>query len=131
MYLLLAALVSTDANAFELPGSNICLTPSCLSISLGGNGSILPPDWYWGTYRELGGNMNWFRIEATVEATSPVYITVGEYTLGERYYSAEESDERTSVYYVPAVEDAVVSAYSRDTGAYFYLVFDGSEKAPW
>lgn len=134
MYLLAAALVSVSAHAdpllIGLPHGG-CSTrpPPCLGIQMGGDGTILPPDWYERAYAALDGNLNWLRVAVSHEYGS-YGLRFGDFVLDERWAVREESDERTTVYYVPASAGMIVAARG-DRDALFVLEIEGAEKAPF
>ena len=134
MYLLLAAIASGNVAHAELllglPGGHCAnRPPPCLGIQMGGDGTILPPDWFEREYALLDGNLNWLRIAVSHEYGA-YDLRFGEFLLDERWAVREESNERTTVYYVPASPGMIVSARG-DREAMFALEIEGSEKAPF
>jgi hypothetical protein len=115
MYLLIATLVSGQAHAGDLILSTQPCKSPCLGIGIGSGGTILPPDWLEQQYADLSGNLYWFRVAVTIESGAVKGITLGDYALTEDYFSRAESDERTSVYYVPVSRDTTLSVYGEET----------------
>jgi hypothetical protein len=125
MYLLIAALVSTSAEAGPLTITNLgcgLRPPPCLKF-LDSDAEIMPSDWYRSEYGALDGRLNYFRVEVN-QVGDPFRMSFGDYELGERYLSTRESDEHVDVYYVPASLDAWIriTTESREPGGYEVLV---------
>lgn len=130
MYLLTAAFVSLfgQAHAGDLQISNICKLP-CLNIGIGTGSSIIPDDWYGDTLRSLDGNLFWYRVAVSANRDVEA-VYVGDYALSERFYSSRESDERWSVYYVPASQGARITVYEGERGEITMYV-SGSDLRPF
>lgn len=133
MFVLIAALVSGSAHAdpiILLPGGGCGFRPPpCLGILIGGEGSIMPPDWYELEARSLGDYFDWYRVELTAD-TRELGFSFNGFELGEKAYSSRESDERTSVYYVPAMPDMRIEAWG-DERAQFEISITGAFERTW
>lgn len=128
MYLLLATFASFDAAANPLEINNLgCGTrpPPCIKI-LDTDFEIMPSDWYWSEFEALGGNLNYFRVEAYTNGE--FRASIGEYTLDERWYSREESTERVQVYYLPAGPEAWIGLTTANPDTGVMLLVTGAEK---
>ena len=125
-------LLAQTANALAGPLTIINLgcgtkPPPCIKF-LDTDGEIMPSDWYRREYRELGGRLNYFRVEVK-QVGDPFRMSLGDYALDERFYSTRESNAYVDVYYVPASPEALFRVYtdSREPGAFDVTITGAAE----
>ena len=131
MYLLAATLVVGNAFAFpELTLSGSCINwPTPCTRLATGDASIVPDDWFERVRKNLGGDLNWFRVEVPLDRGS-FDVEISGILLDEHWLSHEESSSSLGVYYVPAEANAriLVTGEERE-GSEFWIILDGAVRA--